>query len=204
MSNEEFIESVRIDGESWKDISGYEGLYMVSSYGRVVTLSKNGKGARLLRQSTFSSRKCTYKSVLLYKDGAETRKLVHRLVAESFLDNPKSYPEVDHINRDGTDNNMSNLRWCTRRMNMANPSTKSVLERCHDGHDGSYRWRPVVQIKDGIVVATYKRISDAEANGFSACHISDVCRGGRKTHFGFQWMYLSEYENIHASAQPTL
>ena len=40
MTNQEFIESISLEGEIWKDVIGYEGLYMVSSFARIVILSK--------------------------------------------------------------------------------------------------------------------------------------------------------------------
>ena len=40
MTNEEFIESIRLEGEEWRDVVGYEKLYMVSSLGRIVSLSR--------------------------------------------------------------------------------------------------------------------------------------------------------------------
>lgn len=51
MTNEEFIKSISLEGEIWKDVIGYEGLYMVSSFGRVISLERqvpNGKSYRTL------------------------------------------------------------------------------------------------------------------------------------------------------------
>ena len=45
---------------------------------------------------------------------------VHRLIAETFIDNPHKYSEVDHINRDKLCNKVDNLRWCDRLMNYHN------------------------------------------------------------------------------------
>jgi hypothetical protein len=50
----------------------------------------------------------------------QIRYYVHRLVAETFIPNPYGLLEVDHINRDKTDNQVSNLRWVTRKDNMKN------------------------------------------------------------------------------------
>lgn len=45
---------------------------------------------------------------------------VHRLIAETLLDNPHNYPEVDHIDRDKLNNQVNNLRWCDKKMNRKN------------------------------------------------------------------------------------
>lgn len=62
MTNEEFIKSITIEGEEWKDVTGYEGYYMVSSFGRVVSFQVK---PRLLNPYID---KYGYYNVNIYKD----------------------------------------------------------------------------------------------------------------------------------------
>lgn len=188
MDKENFIVSIRLDGEIWRDVKGYEGYYIVSSLGRIASLWKH----IIMHPLTLRSKKCRYFSVLLHGNHIIERKLLHRLVAEAFLPNPENYPEVDHINRDGQDNRVENLRWCNRKMNMANEKTMQILSICHDGHDGSYRWRPIIQMKNGEIIKSFKNITEAESEGFRGSNITRVCRGYRKSHGGFQWAYADK------------
>ena len=55
-----------------------------------------------------------------------TTDLVHRLVAETFLSNPKGYNEIDHINHNKLDNSVTNLRYCTHSGNMRNSNKPKV------------------------------------------------------------------------------
>jgi hypothetical protein len=102
--------------EFWKEIKGYEGLYEVSSEGRVKSL---GRKPGIMRPGLSNG----YLKVGLTKDGIRSRFRVHRLVAEAFIPNPDNKPEVDHINGDRKDNRVENLRWMTHQENNNNPVT---------------------------------------------------------------------------------
>lgn len=100
--------------EIWKDVKGYEGLYLVSNYGNVMR-TKNGQN-KILQLSTFTS---GYKCVGLRK-GTEAKTVkVHRLVAIAFIPNPENKPHINHINCNTIDNTVENLEWCTHAENMA-------------------------------------------------------------------------------------
>lgn len=104
-------------GEVWRNINAYKGVYMVSNMGRVKSL-KNGS-ERILRFSKWAN----YYRVKLSIEGITKDYSVHRLVANTFLENPNSYQEVDHINGFKSDNRTINLRFVSHNGNMYNPNT---------------------------------------------------------------------------------
>ena len=77
-------------------------------------------------------------------NGIVTKHRVHRLVAEALIHNPENKPQVDHINRDRTDNRAENLRWATGLENHANMSTYKSNKLGHQHirlNHGSYQVR---------------------------------------------------------------
>jgi hypothetical protein len=97
--------------EEWKPVSGYEGLYEVSNFGRVRSL-KTGIMLRL------NNRGLEYRSVLLCKKDLANKSLrVHRLVAQAFIPNPENKPCVNHIDNNPNNNRVSNLEWVTPKEN---------------------------------------------------------------------------------------
>lgn len=108
--------------EVWKNIPGYEGLYMASSLGNIKNCERLIKRSRggfqklketILKQHTNVS--TGYNTVALSKDGRALTKAVHRLVMAAF--HGESDLIVDHKNRIKTDNREKNLRYATQRDN---------------------------------------------------------------------------------------
>lgn len=204
MTNEEFIKSICIDGEEWRDISWLRGLYAISSEGRIVSLSREKRATKsgsvyktkpfLMKQSIRLSNGIPYYNVgLTDQNGRQYRKTIHRLVCSAFHENPNGYTDVDHINRNSLDNRAVNLRWASRKMNMANENTRKIILKCHKGADKSYRWRPVIRMKDGVALQYYKSITEATKEGYNGHNITQVCRKEKHTHRGYQWVYADEY-----------
>ena len=110
-----------------KDIKNYEGLYAVTSCGKVwsykykkfLTPSANSKG---------------YLRVRLFKDGKGKNYRIHRLVAEAYIPNPDNLPDVDHIDNDKTHNYLNNLQWITHKDNVRKGRNKPVLQYDLDGN----------------------------------------------------------------------
>lgn len=124
--------------ETWKEIKGYEGLYEVSSEGRVRGLIKGN-------YLTFKD-SSGYQRVGLCIHSKQKWFLVHRLVAQAFIPNPDEKPEVDHINCDRCDNRVENLRWVTSKENNNNPVTRKNKSDCRIGIPKSTEHRKKLSI----------------------------------------------------------
>jgi hypothetical protein len=84
-----------------------------------------------------------YSYVRLYKDNKQNFTLVHRLVATHYIPNPNNLPEVDHINRDRSDNRVQNLRWSSHLDNCNNRGKRNDNTSGHKGilyHKKKERW----------------------------------------------------------------
>ena len=104
--------------EIWKDIEGFEGIYQVSSQGKV----KRMKTGRILSSKNGCYR--GYPVVQLFKQGKQKTCSVHRLVAMAFIGKPENplLTDVHHINCDRNDARVENLQWVTSKYNYANRS----------------------------------------------------------------------------------
>lgn len=109
--------------EVWRDVTDFEGHYQVSNLGRVRSLDRtivDSKGVTRNRKGRIiklNLKPSGYVNVNLQKGSNRKYFRVHRLVAQEFIDNPNSYPEVNHINGIKDDNRAENLEWCTSSQN---------------------------------------------------------------------------------------
>jgi len=102
--------------ERWKLIEGHEG-YAVSTMGRVYSIKKD-----IMLKPFFT--KNNYEQVSLCKKGVIKKQFIHRLVGEVFIQNYFNLPEIDHIDRDKSNNSVNNLRWASRKINNNNQGDK--------------------------------------------------------------------------------
>ena len=101
-----------MDREIWKDIKNYEGLYQISSFGRVKSFY-NGE-EKILKNNIRN----TYEIIQLSKNKARKSFQIHRLVAEAFIPNPNNYDIINHKDFIRTNNHVENLEWCSQKYNV--------------------------------------------------------------------------------------
>lgn len=164
--------------EVWKNVKGYEGLYQVSSEGRVKSLKFSKE--RILKVGKEGG---GYLFVNLCKEGKVKKFKVHRLVASTFLPNPDNLLEINHIDEDKTNNRVENIEYCDRSYNinygnrnekMAKSRSIPILQFTKQS-DFIRRWESGTQIEKEL--------------GIKQSNISKCCKGKCKTAYGFVWMY---------------
>ena len=139
--------------EYWKEIRDYTG-YEVSSYGRIYS-NKSGKILKL------KSDKYGYKVVNLYnlKESRKKTQLVHRLVANAFIPNPKNKPQVNHINFNRSDNKVKNLEWTTAKENVKHSFKHGRIKIGEDIKTAKFTDMDIWNIKFGYIGVSNTQIS---------------------------------------------
>jgi hypothetical protein len=203
----------------WKEIAGYEGLYLISNEGEIVALPKTTiSGKRTLHRKAKPIKKglrghdgLFYEFVALYNGEKRKAYSVHRLVAEAFIPNPDNKTEVNHKNGDKNNNCQWNLEWVTPYENQMHK--RYVLGADMSGEnnpmygrsgqnnakfkdwviavnkDGTKAGRYATQIEAAIAVTGRKEV----ANQISRCLSRK--RNCIFSH-GYYWLYEKEYENM--------
>ena len=186
--------------EIWKDITGFEGLYIISSHGNIKSL---GRQIRQVR-SDGSVRVRHYKGrilkpvtnrlgylMIMLRNEKQKNCSVHRLVALTFLPNPDNKPEVNH--KDGIKSNcrIDNLEWTTHSENMKHAYDSGLITKKHI-------LKEISQFtSDGKWIRDWASISDAHREkGFDMSAISNCINsktktlcGKTRTSYGFIWKF---------------
>jgi hypothetical protein len=101
-------------GEGWDELHGYEGLYHINRQGEVYSCVYN----KIMKYQTDES---GYLFVSLHSKERDYYKgRIHRLLAIQYIPNPENFAEVDHMDRNRQNNDLSNLRWVSKTENMNN------------------------------------------------------------------------------------
>lgn len=172
-----------------KDIVGFEGLYGITSCGRVWSYRQN----KFMKPSF---QKGGYWKINLRKDGRVYTRQIHRLVAEAYIPNPNDLPVVNHKDEIKTNNCVNNLEWCSIWYNTVySIDREKALEKGAQGEREMKETRKnnckkVKCIETGQIFESGK--AAAIAMGVDPSHLSKVCRGKANTTGGYHFEFVVE------------
>lgn len=169
-----------MSGEEWRDVAGYEGLYQVSSFGRIRSLARK----KVLPVHNTSN---GYFQVHLYREGKAKYAYVHRLVADAFcVHGNQLQNEVNHIDGDRINNRADNLEWCTRS---ENHRTEIYIRRQIEAKRRICK--PVLQLTlEGEYIATFHGLHEASRQTGAPRHCIKKCCDGIARHAGgYRWQF---------------
>jgi hypothetical protein len=173
--------------ETWKDVVGFEGFYQVSDKGRVKrlpteTLRKDGK--RYHRPLRILKPFKNPKGYLLVDLGKKMFQ-VHRLVAIHFIENPKTLPQVNHKDGIKSNNEVSNLEWCTNLENMQHANQTGLRT-----YDWLKKKIAQIDIKTGETIKVWDSTREAKRAGFNSVEKVASDKYPNKSCGGFHWKYV--------------
>lgn len=180
--------------EVWKPVKDYEELYEVSSLGNVRSITRYKK---ILKPGLVRG----YPHITLYNSKNKKNKNynIHRLVAETFIDNPNNLPQVNHKDGNKLNNSVDNLEWCTCKENILH-GIKNGLKIYKKGTQnamyGKYgknsnRAIPILQfdLNNNLVKQWDSQIEIQRELGYKQSVISNCCNGRGKTAYGYIWKH---------------
>lgn len=173
--------------EIWKDIVNYEGYYQVSNLGKVKSLEREiymfNKGNFKSKEKILLSHTTSkgYLRISLLKDKICRKNLVHRLVAQAFIENNNlKLNQVNHIDGNKKNNEVHNLEWCNNSQNVKH-SYSIGLQKAKYGSDNQNSKKVAKYDAVGNLIKIYDCMTDASLDNNS--HISSIssCCHGRKS-----------------------
>lgn len=171
--------------EKWAKIKGFDD-YQISTKGRVWSSKTN----RILCQN-LKSKTCPYLAVCLLSNGKQKTYPVHRLVAETFLTREQGKCQVNHIDGDKTNNDITNLEWVTRSENDRHAFRiglrKTESSRINKAIQS--RQRRVKNVNTGKVYDSI--VACAKDIGGQHSGVSKCLSGERETYYGFKFEYVN-------------
>lgn len=168
--------------EVWKDVKGYEGLYKVSNLGNIYSVySKRNKAICLSKRG--------YLRVELWKNNKGTKYMVHRLVAEAFVENTFNKPQINHIDENKTNNRADNLEWCTQIENHNHGTINQRISSSLMNHPKLSKQCFLVA-EDGSIEKVFSSVCEASRQtGINVSSIRDVLHGRTKRAGGRIWRF---------------
>ncbi len=177
--------------EIWKDIDGFNGDYQVSTQGRIRSFKR--KKIMYLKPQLVNG----YERVHLNCDNKKHYLFVHRIVATAFIPNPKNKPEVNHLDENPRNNNVTNLDWVTSK---ENKQWGTSLQRRSLSQRKTHNPKAVYQFDKSLNLINVfpSRNEAARSLGFDKGGIGHACHQDYKftTYKGFIWRYEEDARKI--------
>lgn len=175
--------------EQWKSVRGYEGKYIVSDRGRVLSLPS------VTRPDVYEMKfrhpfGRSYKSVeLTDKDGVKHNLRVHRLVAEAFIPNPDNKEQVNHKDGNPGNNCVDNLEWVTPSENTKHAYKNGLVK----DNTKSYLKKAVRKIDEfGVCIESFDSLTEAaDSIGVTKQSIRYAITHGTRSG-GYRWIYKEQ------------
>lgn len=192
--------------EVWQDIEGFEGLYQVSTCGRVKSLDRNVPRIRNGKESLLhiperilipKNNGMGYLTVCLQYRNQSKYYLIHRLVAQAFLPNPNNYPEVNHKSENKKDNTISNIEFCDRVYNVNYGTGRKRRQETVNRNNSRGAEKEIVKLSlEGKYIRTYVSSHEAakDNNIKYQGNIINCCKGRTSYAYGYRWEYLEDYK----------
>lgn len=190
--------------EIWKDIKGFEGYYQISDSGNVRSLTRfDGIRERKGQDIKPNLKHNGYLQVGLRKNSKRKWYSLHRLVAIHFIENPEGKSQVNHIDCNKQNNKTNNLEWVTSKENLLH-ARKNNLIKMPKGENHKNFGMCGGKSKSAKKVVRYKRETGevkiynakilAKNDGFDVTCISKCCHKKNKTHKGYEWYFVEDFD----------
>lgn len=193
--------------EIWKDIPEWKGVYQASSFGRIKSLQRvvvcrngiNMSVSEKIMQPCLNTH--GYYIVLFKNKGRKKTSTVHRLIAETFIQNTENKRTVNHKNGIKIDNRLENLEWATMKENNIH-AYEIGLKKIPNGKDCHWLYgktgknslvsKSIIQMDlNGKIIKKYDSLIDAvrdiglrDSSGITKC-----AQGKLKSSGGYKWRF---------------
>lgn len=174
-----------LEGEIWKPIQGWEGLYEISNKGRVKSLERiieynKTSSSDIVVKRTNKEKilkgllRNNYYHVQLHNNCKTQTWKIHRLVAIAFLQNPNNYPIINHKDENPHNNCVENLEWCDYKYNA---NYGNCREKMSDARVRMFGVKVTQKDKNGNFITRYNSFQEASiATGVPRSHIWRAAR----------------------------